>query len=149
MVLMIFCCRIIFPSYLLLSVGWQRSLFLLELDVHKGLDPRATNRASVVLHADDLTAPLAEAQVAARQHDGVLDDSEANDALTLGVVRLGCRRGVLLSIHVRQLEDCLVVLLSYKGRVSGARCTLTSSFCLMSLNLKVLSASAANAPQEN
>ena len=57
---------------------------LLDLDVHERLYPCAADRARIVLHSHDLTAGLAEAEMATREHDCVLDHSEANDALALG-----------------------------------------------------------------
>ena len=86
---------------------------LLELDVHERLYPCAADRARIVLHSHDLAAGLAEAEMAAREHDCVLDHSEANDALALrfpvcssATCTIGTR---VLPVHIRQLKDGLVV----------------------------------------
>ena len=80
-----------------------------ELDVDERLDAGAADRARVVLHPHDLTAGLAEAQMATGQHHCVLDRCEADDTLTLRLVRCAACRAVVLPVHVGQLEDRLVV----------------------------------------
>ena len=86
---------------------------LLELDVHERLYPCAADRARIVLHAHDLTAGLAEAEMATREHDCVLDHSEANDALTLRFTVCSSAISTIgtgvLPVHICQLKDGLVV----------------------------------------
>ena len=92
---------------------WLPAALLLELDVHERLYPCAADRARIVLHSHDLTAGLAEAEMATREHDCVFDHSEANDALALrfpvcssATCTIGTR---VLPVHIRQLKDGLVV----------------------------------------
>lgn len=77
--------------------------------MEKGFDSGSADRARIVLHAHNLTAPLTQAQVPTRQDNCVLNHREANDTLALGFVRLGSRCSVFLAIHVCQLEDSPIV----------------------------------------
>ena len=75
--------------------------------MNEGLNSRPTDGTNIVLHADDLTATLAEAQMPTWQHDRVLCHSEADDTLADHVVTAS--RLFLLSIHVCQVKDGPVV----------------------------------------
>ena len=73
----------------------------------EGLNSRTADRTIVILHANDLTAALAQAQVSAWQDDRVLYNGEADDTFSLHVIIIAAL--VLLAIHVCQIKDGPVV----------------------------------------
>ncbi len=77
--------------------------------MHERFDARPTYGARIILHPDNLTATLAQAQMSARQYYSVFDDSEANDTFALGFIGLGSSACIFFAIHICELENCPIV----------------------------------------
>jgi hypothetical protein len=90
-------------------MGGDRRRPLLDLDLHEAGDCGPANGALVGLHADNLRALNAQTHVAAREHHCILSSCEANDTLSLSLVR-DIGSCVVDAVDVVQVKDRVVVL---------------------------------------
>jgi hypothetical protein len=78
--------------------------------------------------------------VSAWENDCIFGSCEANDALSLGLIR-NVGRCVVHTIDIVHVEDRVVIL-----QVIVSQSILTRNFCLINLNFKVPGASWRNYP---
>ena len=91
--------------------------FFLELDVHERFYSCSADWTRVVLHTNDLTAPLTQAKMSTRQNHCIFHNGIANDTFSLRFSThliprclASATATILFAIHVGQLKNGLVVL---------------------------------------